>query len=113
MVRLRKRAYETLLEATSLLSDAEAMFEKEDSNAVKTLSSEAVLKAAKAVSIKFSNNEENPREGILQSIILMPQYARVDALRLLEILKFIEGLNAKEALETAREALEIASALII
>jgi len=107
------RAYNTFLKAASFLSNAEVMFEMNKLSDVKSFSSKAVIEAARAISIKFSNNEREPREGILQSLTSLPTYARLDALRLLEILKFIEHAGAKEALEIAREAIEIASALLI
>lgn len=113
MASVSDKIYDTFLKAASFLSSAEEMFERDEPDNAKRFSCKAVVEAARAVSIKFSKNERNPREGILQSLMLLPTYARLDALRLLEILKFVEKAEVEEALEIAREAIEIASALLI
>lgn len=98
--------------ASRMLSQAEESIEL-DPPGSKNYSSSAVLHASRAVLALYSAEHDAIREGILSVILDMPPRMWGEVLRLLEILSYIEEVEPTEALDMAREAVEIAISIVL
>ncbi len=79
----------------------------------KALSKRAITCAAYAVSLAFVDEAKGAREGILEAMPKAPRYMWADMLRLLEILRQIERAEKQKLVELAREAVEIATGIVL
>ena len=94
--------------ASEKLNEAEELLEYNNSH-VKELSKRTVLYSIEAVAQELGVEPLN----ILDGLNILPLRLWSEVLRLLEIKRMIDVSTPKDALELAREAVEIATALIL
>jgi len=110
-----RQSINELRQAGSLLAEAEQGLEEKNYLITRNSSRNAIRHAALAVALTYVESDEisSVREGILLAMERMPSKLWIEALRLLEILRSLNEEDVHILVDLAREAVEIASAIVI